>query len=92
MEIINAKEAHERTTYAVPTGKDRIINMILTDVQIEINRGNYSLEYLRKNVDNWFFNELTTSTVQDFFKRLGYHYTFNYGDWNCDDDSITISW
>ena len=93
MEIISAKEAHERTTYTVPTGKERIINMILTDIQIEINKGNYSLEYFRKNVDDWFFNELVTSAIQDFFKRLGYHYTYSYGDFNyCGDDSITISW
>lgn len=92
MEIITAKEAHERTTYTIPTGKERIISMILTDIQIEINKGSYSLEYLRKYVDDWFFNELVTSTTQDFFERLGYHYTYSYGDWNYGDDSITISW
>ena len=92
MEIISAKEAHERTAYTIPTGKERIINMILTDIQIEINKGNYSLEYLRKYVDDWFFNELATSTVQDFFERLGYNCSYSYGDWNCGDDSITISW
>lgn len=91
MEIISAKEAHERTAYTIPTGKERIINMILTDIQIEINKGSYSLEYLRKYVDDWFFGELVTSIVQDFFERLGYHYTYSYGNFS-GDDSITISW
>ena len=87
MEIISAKEAHERTAYTIPTGKERIISMILTDIQIEINKGSYNLEYLRKYVDDWFFNELVTSTIRGFFERLGYNYSYNYGD-----DSITISW
>ena len=92
MEVITAKEAHKRTTYTIPTDKESTINLILTDIQLEINKGNYSLEYYRECVDNWFFNDLLTSTVQDFFKRLGYHYTYSYSDWNCGDDSITISW
>ena len=92
MEVITAKEAHERTTYAIPTGKEKTINIILTDIQLEINRGNYSLEYCRERVVNWFFNDLLTSTVQDFFKRLGYRYTYSYGDWSSAEDCITISW
>ena len=92
MEIITAKEAHERTTYAIPTDKEKTINIILTDIQLEINKGNYSLEYYRKYVNNWFFNDLLTSTVQDFFKNLGYHYTYSYGDWPSTEDSIIISW
>ena len=92
MEVISAKEAHERTTYTIPTAKERIISMILTDIQIEINKGNYSLKYLRKYVDDWFFGELVTSTVQNFFEHLGYNYSYNYGDFSCGDDSITISW
>ena len=92
MEVITAKEAHERTTYAIPTDKEKTINIILTDIQLEINRGNYSLEYCRKCVDNWFFSNLLTSTVQDFFKRLGYRYTYSYGDWSSAEDCITISW
>lgn len=92
MEVITAKEAHERTTYVIPIDKECTINLILKDIQLEINKGNYSLEYCRECVDNWFFNNLLTSTVQDFFKRLGYHYTYNYGDWSSAKDCITISW
>ena len=92
MEIITAKEAHERTTYAIPTDKEKTINIILTDIQLEINRGNYSLEYCRERVVNWFFNDLLTSTVQDFFKHLGYRYTYGYGDWSSSKDYILISW
>ena len=92
MEVITAKEAHERTTYVIPTDKENTINLILTDIQLEINKGNYSLEYCRECVDNWFFNDLLTSTVQDFFKRLGYRYTYGYGDWSSSKDYILISW
>ena len=92
MEVITAKEAHERTAYAIPIDKECIINLILKDIQLEINKGNYSLEYCRECVDNWFFNDLLTSTVQDFFKRLGYRYTYGYGDWSSSKDCITISW
>ena len=92
MEVITAKEAHKRTTYAIPTDKENTINLILTDIQLEIDKGNYSLEYCRKYVDNWFFNDLLTITVQDFFKNLGYHYTYSYGDWSSAEDCITISW
>lgn len=92
MEVITAKEAHERTTYAIPTDKEKTINLILEDIQFEINKGNYSLEYCRECVDDWFFNDLLTSTVQDFFKRLGYRYTYSYGDWSSAEDCITISW
>lgn len=92
MEVITAKEAHERTTYVIPIDKECTINLILKDIQLEINKGNYSLEYYRKYVDNWFFNNLLTSTVQDFFKNLGYHYTYSYGDWSSAEDCITISW
>ena len=92
MEVITAKEAHERTTYAIPTDKEKTINIILTDIQLEINRGNYSLEYCREYVADWFFNDLLTSTVQDFFKRLGYRYTYGYGDWSSSKDYILISW
>lgn len=92
MEIISAKEAHERTTYTIPVDKEGTINCVFRDIQREIGKGNYHLEYCRKNTDNWFFTNLYTSTVEDFFKRLGYHYAYNYGDWNCGDDSITISW
>ena len=92
MEVITAKEAHERTTYVIPIDKECTINLILKDIQLEINKGNYSLEYCRKCVDNWFFNNLLTSTVQDFFKNLGYHYTYSYGDWPSTEDSIIISW
>ena len=92
MEVITAKEAHERTTYTIPTDKETTINCILAGIQREISKRNYSLEYYRECVDNWFFNDLLTSTVQDFFKRLGYHYTYNYGDWSSAKDCITISW
>ena len=92
MEVIIAKAAHERTTYVIPIDKECTINLILKDIQLEINKGNYSLEYCRKCVDNWFFNDLLTSTVQEFFKRLGYHYTCGYGDWSSAEDCITISW
>ena len=91
MEVITAKEAHERTTYVIPIDKEGTINLILKDIQLEINKGDYRLEYCRKCVDNWFFNDLLTSTVQDFFKRLGYCYAYNYGR-NPRYDSITISW
>ena len=89
MEVITAKEAHERTTYAI---KENTINLILTDIQLAINKGDYRLEYYRKYVNSWFFNDLVTSTVQDFFKNLGYHYTYSYGDWSSAEDCITISW
>ena len=92
MEIITAKEAHERTTHVIPIDKECTINLILKDIQLEINKGNYSLEYCRKCVDNWFFSNLLTSTVQDFFKRLGYRYTYGYGDWSSSKDYILISW
>ena len=92
MEVITAKEAHERTTYAIPTSKENTINLILTDIQLEINKGNYSLEYRGKWVEDWFFADLLTSTVQDFFKRLGYRYTYGYGDWSSSKDYILISW
>ena len=92
MEVITAKEAHERTTYVIPIDKECTINLILKDIQLEINKGNYSLEYCRKCVTNWFFNDLLTSTVQDFFKNLGYYYTYSYGDWSSAEDCITISW
>ena len=92
MEVITAKEAHERTTYVIPIDKECTINLILKDIQLEINKGNYRLEYYRKCVDNWFFNDLLTSTVQNFFKNLGYHYTYSYGGWSSAEDCITISW
>ena len=92
MEVITAKEAHERTAYVIPIDKESTINLILKDIQLEIIKGNYSLEYYRECVDNWFFNDLLTSTVQDFFKRLGYRYTYGYGDWSSAKDCITISW
>ena len=92
MEVITAKEANERTAYVIPIDKECTINLILKDIQFEINKGNYSLKYCREYVDNWFFDNLLTSTVQDFFKRLGYHYTYNYGDWSSAEDCITISW
>ena len=38
MEVITAKEAHERTTYTMPTCKEDSINLILTDIQLEINK------------------------------------------------------
>ena len=98
MEIITAKEAHERTTYAISTSKENIINLILTDIQLEIGKGNYSLKYCKECVDNWFFNSLLTNTVQEFFKHLGYHYTYHYGnwspsgDWADSGDYVLISW
>ena len=92
MEVITAKEAHERTTYAIPIDKKDTINFILADIQFAINKRNYSLEYCRGSTDYRFFNDLLTSTVQDFFKNLGYHYTYSYGDWLSAEDSITISW
>lgn len=92
MEVISAKEAHERTTHTIPTGKENTINFILTDIQFAINKGNYSLEYCRKSTDYRFFNDLLTIAVQDFFKNLGYHYTYSYGDWSSAEDCITISW
>ena len=91
MEVITAKEAHERTTYVIPIDKEGTINLILKDIQLEINKGNYRLEYYRKCVDNWFFSDLLTSTVQNFFKNLGYHYTYSYGGWSSAEDCITIS-
>lgn len=92
MEVITAKEAHKRTTYVIPIDKENTINLILTDIQREIGKRNYSLEYRRKWVEDWFFADLLTSTVQEFFISLGYHYTYGYGDWSSAEDYITISW
>ena len=92
MEIITAKEAHKRTTYVIPIDKESTINLILKDIQLEISKGNYRLEYRRKWVDDWFFADLLTSTIQEFFISLGYHYTCSYGDWPSAEDCITISW
>ena len=92
MEVITAKEAHERTTYTIPIDKETTIDCIFTDIQREISKRNYSLEYRRKWVDNWFFVDLLTSTVQEFFISLGYRYTYSYGDWSSAEDCITISW
>ena len=92
MEVITAKEAHERTAYTIPIDKETTIDCIRVGIQREISKRNYSLEYRRKWVEDWFFNDLLTSTVQDFFKRLGYRYTYGYGDWSSSKDYILISW
>ena len=92
MEIISAKEAHERTRKAIPEDVELIVSLVFKDIETEINKNNYSITYYRKYVDNWFFEKLNTIRVSEFFKKLGYNWSYNYGDWNCDDDSITISW
>ena len=92
MEIINAKEAHERTLKAIPEDIELIASLVFKDIETEINKNNYSITYCRKYVDNWFFEKLNTIRVSEFFKKLGYNWSYNYGDWNYDDDSITISW
>ena len=92
MEIISAKEAHEKTKYTIPVDKEGTINYVFKDIQHEISKGNYHLEYRRKNTDDWFFTNLFTNTVEDFFRHLGYHYTCDYGDWPDEDDCVTISW
>ena len=96
MENISAKEAQERTTYTIPVDKEGTINCVFRDIQREIGKGNYHLEYCRKNTDDWFFTNLFTSTVEDFFRHLGYHYTRSYSDWldedDDEDDCVTISW
>ena len=91
MEVITAKEAHERTTYVIPIDKECTINLILKDIQIEIDKGNFCISYYRKNIDEWFFNKMMTSTARECFERLGYCYAYNYGRNSCD-DCITISW
>ena len=92
MEIINAKEAHERTLKAIPEDIELIASLVFKDIEAEINKNNYSITYYRKYVDNWFFEKLNTIRVSEFFKKLGYNWSYNYGGWNYDDDSITISW
>ena len=92
MEIISAKEAHERTLKAIPEDVELIASLVFKDIETEINKNNYSITYYRKYVDHWFFEKMNTIRVSEFFKKLGYNWSFNYGDWNCGDDSITISW
>ena len=91
MEVITAKEAHEKTLAIIPSQIENVVSFIFKDIQIEIDKGNFCISYYRKNVDEWFFNELATSTAREFFERLGYYCTYNYGRNPCY-DSITISW
>ena len=91
MEVITAKEAHEKSLSTIPIQIRNVVPFIFKDIQIEIDKGNFCINYYREYADEWFFNELATSTAQDFFKRLGYCYAYNYGR-NPRYDSITISW
>lgn len=92
MEIISAKEAHERTMNTIPEYIEDIASFVFKDIQTEINKSHYSVTYYKKYVDYWFFIKLNTIVVKDFFQKLGYNWSYNYGDLNLDDDSITISW
>ena len=91
MEVITATEAHEKSLSTVPIQIRNVVPFIFKDIQIEIDKGNFCISYYREYVDEWFFNELATSTAQEFFERLGYYYALNYGR-NSRYDSITISW
>ena len=91
MEVITAKEAHEKTLSIIPNQIKNAVPFIFKDIQIEIDKGNFRISYYREYVDEWFFNELATSTAQEFFERLGYYYAYNYGR-NSRYDSITVSW
>ena len=91
MEIITAKEAHEKALSTIPIQIKSVMPFIFKDIQIEIDKGNFFISYYRKNIDEWFFNKMMTSTAREFFERLGYCYTYNCGRNLCD-DCITISW
>lgn len=91
MEVITAKEAHEKTLTIVPNQIVNVVSFIFKDIQTEIDKGNFRISYYREYVDEWFFNKLATSTAQEFFERLGYYYAYNYGR-NSRYDCITISW
>ena len=91
MEVITAKEAHEKTLAIIPKQIKNVVSFIFKDIQIEIGKGNFCISYYRENIDEWFFNELATSTAQEFFERLGYCYACDYGR-NSRYDCITISW
>lgn len=91
MEIITAKEAHEKSLSTIPIQIKSVVPFIFKDIQIEIDKGNFCINYYRKDIDAWFFNKMMTSTTREFFERLGYCYAYNYGLNSCD-DCITISW
>ena len=91
MEVITAKEAHEKSLSTIPIQIKSVVPFIFKDIQIEIDKGNFCISYYRKNIDEWFFNKMMTSTAREFFERLGYCYAYNYGRNSCD-DCITISW
>ena len=92
MEIISAKEAHERTRKVIPEDVELIVSLVFKDIEAEINKNHYYITYYRKYVDYWFFEKLNTAKTKEFFTNLGYNLSYEHGDFSVDDDSITISW
>lgn len=92
MEIISAKEAHERTICAIPEGMENIASLIFKDIQIESKKGNYGVIYYKGLVDDWFFQELNSPKLRAFFIKLGYEYGYGFGMDSSEKDYISISW
>lgn len=92
MEIITAKEAHERTLCVIPEDIKDIVPLILKDIQIESNKGNYGVIYYKGFVDDWFFQKLSSPKLQAFFTRLGYECGYGFGLESSEKDYISISW
>ena len=89
MEIISAKEAHERT---LKGDVEVIASLVFKDIEAEINKNHYCITYYRKYVDHWFFEKLNRARTKEFFTNLGYDLSYEYGYFSANDDSITISW
>ena len=58
MEIISAKEAHERTRKTIPEDIESIVSLVFKDIEAEINKNHYYITYYRKYVDHWFFEKI----------------------------------
>ena len=70
MEVITAKEAHEKTLSIIPNQIKIVVPFVFKDIQTEIDKGNFRISYYREYVDEWFLMNWRLQRHKNFLNAL----------------------